>query len=131
MLVKVVPEPKLAELMPRGLETLGVVVVELVVEVLEVAVPEELVSGGPHGFGSGSRFSVLEGWPPELSAFPPKAEKGLFPNCTKRGGGKHDMRHLFSPDKYRAIAFSQPNQAPIDFTNYQTEFWFTPPPPKK
>lgn len=54
-----VPEPKLAELMPRGLETLGVV--ELVVELLEVAVPEELVSGGPHGFGSGSRFSVLEG----------------------------------------------------------------------
>lgn len=56
---EVVPEPKLAELMPRGLETLGVV--ELVVELLEVAVPEELVSGGPHGFGSGSLFSVLEG----------------------------------------------------------------------
>lgn len=88
--MKVVPEPKLAELMPRGLETLGVVVVvvELVVEVLEVAVPEELVSGGPHGFGSGSRFSVLEGWPPELSAFPPKAEKGLFPNCTNKGKKK-------------------------------------------
>lgn len=72
--------------MPRGLETLGVV--ELVVELLEVLVPEELVSGGPHGFGSGSRFSVLEGWTPELSVFPPKAEKGLFPNCTR---GKTDL----------------------------------------
>lgn len=81
-----VPEPRLAELMPRGLETLGVV--ELVVELLEVLVPEELVSGGPHGFGSGSRFSVLEGWTPELSVFPPKAEKGLFPNCTR---GKTDL----------------------------------------
>lgn len=83
-----IPEPKLAELMPRGLETLGVVelVVELPrgLELLEVAVPEELVSGGPHGFGSGSRFSVLEGWAPEPSVFPPKAEKGLFPNCTNR-----------------------------------------------
>lgn len=81
-----VPEPRLVELMPRGLETLGVV--EVVVEVLVVAVPEELVSGGPHGFGSGSLFSVLEGWAPEPSVFPPKAEKGLFPNCTNRRRGQ-------------------------------------------
>lgn len=45
--------------MPRGLDTLGVV--ELVVELVVVAVPEEVVSGGPQGFGKGSRFSVLEG----------------------------------------------------------------------
>lgn len=61
----VVPEPKLAVLMPRGLDTLGVV--ELVLDVLEVPVPvlvpvpEVLVSLDPHGLGSGSRFSVLEG----------------------------------------------------------------------
>lgn len=96
-----VPEPKLAELMPRGLDTLGVV--ELAVEVLVVAVPVEVVSGGPHGFGSGSRFSVLEGWTPEFSVFPPKAEKGLFPNCTNNEwGGKKprpDMSNLYSIDK--------------------------------
>lgn len=77
------PFPRLAELMPRGLDTLGVV--ELVVELVVVAVPEvvvvvELGSGGPHGFGRGSRFSVLEGCTPEFSPFPPNAEKGLFPN---------------------------------------------------
>lgn len=68
--------------MPRGFETVGVV--ELVAEVVDVAVPEELVSGGPQGFGSGSRFSVLEGCAPEPSVLPPKAEKGLFPNCTQK-----------------------------------------------
>lgn len=68
--------------MPRGLDTLGVV--ELVVELAVVAVPvvvvAAFVSGGPQGFGRGSRFSVLEGCTPEFSAFPPNAEKGLFPN---------------------------------------------------
>lgn len=48
--------------MPRGLETLGVV--PLVEEL--VVVPGGLFSaepelGGPHGFGKGSLFSVLDG----------------------------------------------------------------------
>lgn len=67
--------------------------VEVVVELLEVAGPEEPVSGGPHGFGSGSRFSVLEGVAPELSAFPPKAEKGLFPNCINKWEKKEKTKH--------------------------------------
>lgn len=79
------PFPRLEEAMPKGLDTLGVV--ELVVELVVVAVPEvvvaAVVSGGPQGFGRGSRFSVLEGCVPEFSAFPPNAEKGLFPNYSK------------------------------------------------
>lgn len=78
--------------MPRGLDTLGVV--ELVVELVVVAVPEVVVAAvsvGPQGFGRGSRFSVLEGCTPE-SVFPPNAEKGLFPNCSDDA-----IQHLMLP----------------------------------
>lgn len=116
----------MAELMPMGLETLGVV--ELVVELLEVVVPEALVSGGPHGFGSGSRFSVLEGWAPEFSVFPPKAEKGLFPNCINRGGGgvvghdRHEMSNLYSVDKHGTISCYERIQAVSALKNGQAIF---------
>lgn len=82
--------------MPRGLDTLGLVPAglgvgavpavaeELLLLPLPVAAPplsEGLEAlGGPHGLGSGSRFSVRDGWAPD-SEFPLRAENGLLPNC--------------------------------------------------
>lgn len=92
------PLPKLPALMPRGLDTLGLVpaglgvlaAVELLLLLpppLPVGAPppsEELEAlGGPHGLGSGSRFSVRDGWAPD-SEFPLRAENGLLPNCGRR-----------------------------------------------
>lgn len=83
------PFPRLAASTPKGLETLGVVpLIEELLVVVEVPLARfsvEPALGGPQGFGKGSLFSVLEGWTPGLSGFPPKAEKGLFPNWM---GGK-------------------------------------------
>lgn len=71
--------------MPRGLDTLGLVVPGVLV--LPVVLPplsEALDEfGGPHGFGRGSRFSVRDGWAPD-SELPPRAEKGLLPNYGDR-----------------------------------------------
>lgn len=81
----VLPFPRLPGLMPRGLDTVGLV--PPVVLVLPVVPPplsaglEEF--GGPHGLGSGSRFSVRDGWAPD-SEPPPRAENGLLPNYRKR-----------------------------------------------
>lgn len=87
------PLPRLPAFIPRGLDTLGLVpaglgVVVVVVEELPLPLPvaapppsEGLEAfGGPHGLGSGSRFSVRDGWAPD-SEFPLRAENGLLPNC--------------------------------------------------
>lgn len=80
------PLPRLPALTPRGLDTLGPVV-PVGVLVLPVLPPplsgglDEL--GGPQGLGSGSRFSVRDGWAPD-SEVPPRAENGLLPNYGNR-----------------------------------------------
>lgn len=81
----VLPLPKLPALMPRGLDTLGLVPPGvLVLPVVPPPLSEGLEEfGGPHGFGKGSRFSVRDGWAPD-SEFPPRAENGLLPNCRER-----------------------------------------------
>lgn len=79
------PLPRLPALTPRGLDTLGLVPAGVLV--LPVVLPplsgglDEF--GGPHGLGSGSRFSVRDGWAPE-SEVPPRAENGLLPNYRNR-----------------------------------------------
>lgn len=79
------PLPRLLALTPRGLDTLGLVPAG--VPVLPVVLPplsgglDEF--GGPHGLGSGSRFSVRDGWAPD-SEVPPRAENGLLPNYRNR-----------------------------------------------
>ena len=67
--------------MPRGLVTLGVV--PGVVPGPPPLSAGLVALGGPHGLGRGSRFSVRDGWTPESLA-PPRAEKGLLPNCVDR-----------------------------------------------
>lgn len=75
------PLPKLPGLIPRGLDTLGLVLpLVLVVPVVAPPLSEVLDEfGGPHGLGRGSRFSVRDGWAPD-SEVPPRAENGLLPN---------------------------------------------------
>lgn len=79
------PLPKLPALTPRGLDTLGLVPAGVLV--LLVVLPplsgglDEF--GGPQGLGSGSRFSVRDGWAPD-SEVPPRAENGLLPNYRSR-----------------------------------------------
>lgn len=90
------PLPRLPALMPRGLDTLGLVPAGLGVVVEELPLPLPLpvaapplsealeAFGGPHGLGSGSRFSVRDGWAPD-SEFPLSAENGLLPNYRGKG----------------------------------------------
>lgn len=80
--------------MPRGLDTLGLVPAGLGMVVEELPLPLPVAApplsegleafGGPHGLGSGSRFSVRDGWAPD-SEFPLSAENGLLPNYRGKG----------------------------------------------
>lgn len=81
----VLPLPRLPGLIPRGLDTLGLVPpVVLVLPVVPPPLSEVLEEfGGPHGLGRGSRFSVRDGWAPD-SEVPPRAENGLLPNYRRR-----------------------------------------------
>lgn len=91
------PLPRLPGLIPRGLDTLGLVPpVVLVLPVVPAPLSEVFDEfGGPHGLGRGSRFSVRDGWAPE-SELPPRAEKGLLPNYKERGQTKKGTHNAWN-----------------------------------
>lgn len=77
-----IPDPRLAALIPKGLETVGCT--WLVPDPPVPSPPDpgawEVGGEGLQGLGRGSRFSVRRGWEDELSEFPAREEKGLLPN---------------------------------------------------